>query len=433
MRRTVSGLNASLLMASLVLVACDRNSALTAEGDGPNSPDDTAAFSLLALSDLAVRKADGPSVGPVMFPDDLGLHPDADAESLSLRAVLSAEGGETIGVQVQLDRLALDRSTSGESAWEYSDVMRSSVLLSDPALPEEVRDQQVQRRALGLADSTTAEIHVNATRMGQYRADSVEAEHGVHGDCRARFVISTILPDRLEGPDQRDAPAANGHDGRVASKRTGQRLDMQLELRDCPTTLEIDDLRQWTARAIPVIATFNEPLRAASDTTANEEPQAWQGRAWLSNAWGALPGSAGAVVIDTVELFLDSSTETGSPESLLSVTRSKRRSGRGPETVQGTLTELPAAVRTLDWQWTEPERAPSRPDAHSLPASIQINSADESYQLLLTPLQPPSVLPGFDGNRWRGAVTVSGTHKGVGFVDYQPLQDNENKQREVGR
>lgn len=421
-------------MTSLVMVACDQDSALTAEGDWLNPPDGTAAFSLMQLSDLAVRKAGAPSVGPVVFPDDLGPHPDAAAESHSVLAVLSSDDGEQIGVQVQLDRLALDRSTSGESAWEYSDVMRSSVLVSDPALPETVQGQQLQRRALGLADSTASEIRVNATRMGQDMTGSIEARRDVPGDCRTRFDISTILPDMREGPDRREASMADGDDVPSINKRTGQRLDMQLELRDCPTTLEIGNLRQWTARAISVIATFSEQHQTENEGTAKAVgPEIWQGRAWLSNGWGALPGSAGAVVIDTVELFLDPSAATGSPESLLSVTRSKRRSGRGPETVQGALTELPAAVRTLDWQWVEPERQPSTPIGHSLPAFIQINSADESYQLLLTPLKSPSVQPGFDGNRWRGAVTVSGTHKGVGFVDYQPLQDNENMQQEVNR
>lgn len=421
-------------MTSLVMVACDRDSEHKAEGGWPNSPDGTAAFSLTNLSDLAVRKSGSSSVGPIVFPDDLGPHPDADAESLSLRAVLSADDGEQIGVQVQVDRLALDRSTSGESAWEYSDVMRSSVRVSDPALPGPVQGQQLQRRALGLADSTAREIRVNATRIGQDMPDNIKAGRDMPGDCRARFDISTIVPDMLEGPDQREAPTAVGDDVQLTNRRTGQRLDMQLELHDCPTTLEIGDLRQWTASAIPVIATFNEQRQADDEGIAKAVgPKVWQGRAWLSNGWGALPGSAGAVVIDTVELFLDPSTETGSPESLLSVTRSKRRSGRGPETVQGTLTELPAAVRTLDWQWIEPERRPSTPDGHSLPAFIRINSADESYELRLTPLQPPSVLPGFDGNRWRGAVTVSGTHKGVGFVDYQPLPDNERLQQKVNR
>ena len=421
-------------MTSLVMVACDRESALTTKGDGANSPDGTTAFSLMDLSDLAVRKAGSPSMGPIVFPDDLGPHPASDAESFSLRAVLSADDGEQIGVQVQLDRLALDRSTSGESAWEYSDVMRSSVLINDPALPGPVQGQQVQRRALGLADSTTTEIRVNATRIGRYMPDSIKAGLGGGDDCRARFDISTILPDMLEGRDQREAAAADDGDGQLLDKRSGQGLDMQLELRDCPTTLEIGDSRQWTARAIPVVATFNEQHRADNEDTAKAVgPKTWQGRAWLSNGWGALPGSAGAVVIDTVELFLDQSAETGSPESLLSITRSKRRSGRGPETVQGTLTELPAAARALDWQWVESERRESTPEAHSLPEFIQINSADESFQLRLTPLQPPSVQREFDGDRWRGAVTVSGTHKGVGFVDYQPLQDNESMQQEVGR
>ncbi|MGQ7844269.1 hypothetical protein ACUNV4_07330 [Granulosicoccus sp. 3-233] len=421
-RRFGRGWMLSLLVSSLLVVACERERA----PDVVSGMQETAAgdetLSLTALVELAARQDADPVGGAIVYPADLRPHPRADAESFSLQALLEDEHGEQVEVQLRLDRLALERQSVQASAWEYSDVMRSSLLVAGPAATAPRQGQSVQRRALGLADSNETSLFVTATRIDWLIPEGLGDTVAANTSCHAGLRVTAALPAVEPAQATTRPPAMIVDDKQNPADGLGRRLELQLALDHCPDGLEVGDFRQWMARAVPVSASLSAPGDRRDSVLAGEALQpVWQGRAWLSNSWGALPSSGGAVVIDTLELYLESSTDD-SAQQRLSVTRSKRRSGRGPETVQSRLRGTDGAARSVELRWTDTLGQRVSDDTHELPESIRIDSDDGAIALQLTPLQPPVVRRDIDGKRWRGAVSISGTHDGFGFADFQPVQ-----------
>lgn len=419
------GLSWCLLLSGVILTGCNPDSpeaqAVVTSGTAPQ-------LSLARLSELAARQSGDAAHGPIVFPDDLHPHPDAVAESYGLRAILWAEGAVSRGpmaMQIRLDRLALARQSDESSAWEYSDVMRSLTVVevAGDGQAERFERQAVQRGALDLAGSEKNEMFITNTRLALQSTDS-SSQHG--GECRVRIDVDARLPGVQPGlaatPQRLLAEAEHS----VSTTSPSRDIALQLDIRTCPDTLELGGIRQWQARGIPVFAIVGMPDGMAIESdSARAESEQWQGRAWLTHGWGALPVSGGAVLIDTAELYLESSDKVGGSPGLLSVSRSKRRSGRGPETVQGELSDQDQPLRSVELQWDDSEQRQVLSDGSWLPSSIEIGNADKSISLQLTPLVSPGKPDNSEEARWSGAVLVSGSRNGVGFVEYQivPARD----------
>lgn len=337
---------------------------------------------------------------PVHFPADLSPHPHAPAESFQLRAILSGAGGSLMSVQLQLDRLALDVAANADSDWGFSEIMRSSVVTGKPGETALEARETVERLALGLADSDQNSLHVIDTRLDYQRLAGKQRASDSPTRCAARYHLSTGIASAPVG--------------------SPEFADLDVSMSACPEALSLQGLNQWQASALATTAT----LRGAEATPADGSDMLWQGHAWLSQTWGNLPSANGAVLIDQLDLRLTKDAQATA--QLLSVSRSKRRTGRGPQTVQATLTSLTEDARVLDLQWIDEGEQLSPISGMVYPQRMRIRSEDESVDLLLTPMVALPEISDSLGVRWSGAVMVSGTHTGVGFLDFQPLTGSGN-------
>ena len=125
------------------------------------------------------------------------------------------------------------------------------------------------------------------------------------------------------------------------------------------------------------------------------------------------------MLIDQVNLRLTADTGTG--VQLVSASRSKRKSGRGPQTVQGAISNPAGGERAMKLEWFDEGEQTSRITGIIYPQRFRLRNQDESMDLLLTPVVALPEVRDSSGIRWSGAVTVSGTHSGVGFMNFQPL------------
>ena len=132
------------------------------------------------------------------------------------------------------------------------------------------------------------------------------------------------------------------------------------------------------------------------------------------------------MLIDRMNLRL--TTDSGAGPQLVSASRSKRKSGRGPKTVQGTISIVAnGGDQALELQWIDEGEQRSPITGLLYPQRFRIRSQDKSIDLLLTPVVALPEISDSLGIRWNGAVTVSGTHAGAGFMDFQPLYGSGQK------
>jgi len=158
-----------------------------------------------------------------------------------------------------------------------------------------------------------------------------------------------------------------------------------------------------------------------------------QGVAWVRHVWGELPVPGGPVVFDSALIELEQ-------RGLLVVSRSKRRSGKGPETIEAHWHNDPqSAVPDLIWEELRTFSADAGPmgtdrvstasekligqeeDRPAQRTVWQLSSASADLDIRLEPVSLDATIQDIDGARWSGAVLASGSHAGVGFVQIQSV------------
>lgn len=343
--------------------------------------DSSAAANWLAL--MAGGDAHSDNLPEVSLPGDLQWHPSVPLESASVRAVLQDAAGQQFGYSLQLDRLRLrDREQAAQaveeapvSQWSYSDVMRIHEVSGRAARQYPSQRQQLERVAVGLASSSPHRLQVGGSALEL--TPSVDA-----GSCHVSWTL------RSASDDQDDTV-------------------LQAEQQRCPQARSLGLLNGWESAAVPIRG------RLAGDEVT--------GQAWLSHSWGNGLPSAGAVVLDSIRLQLQ---DAAGQTQELSVTRSKRRSGRGPRTVSGQWLDGDSqASGAQPLSWTDEGEQLSERTGRRYPQSVRLHSADGRVDVRLTPLVPLSEVDGIQGVLWNGAVSVSGTHEGVGFLSLVPVDE----------
>lgn len=387
-----------IVLGYLSLAGCDTQSQAAIGYEG-NDARQSQAIPLSELwSELVVAPQNSVATHSVSFPDDIKAHPEAAIESVQLRAIVSDTNNRWVSVQLQLDRLALNLDKDTESGWGYSQIMRSSSIVGYAGDQLSQTTESVQRRALGLADSRPGRLHVLDSYMDirpaslhQAATNSCDYLFDAGSDVLAEHQLTTPLSWRLDA---------------------------------CPAAMDTGVSRGWTVSGVPV-----------------RIGQSDAGIGWVSNQWGNLPAPGGAVVIDRMELVLsetlsqasggsvndrpldtDSGTRLLSSDAwILSANRSKRRSGRGPQTVSGTLAKRGKEMQSIQLVWRDEGQVKSSVSGDVYPAGFTVASESQSLQLILTPLVAIAEVNDSLGSRWSGAVKVNGTHTGLGFVDFVPV------------
>ena len=323
---------------------------------------------------LLVDSLDMPdeSVDEMRLPLDVKTHPQARFESFEVRAVLLGDDGQHHTVSGQIDRLKVSSANESTSAWAFNSVARAQISTGSAGEPALITRDDIARVSLGLAASQGNKIFVKDTRLTISPA----------GQCKGRTAFT----------------------GRTAADTT---LNLIATTDACPEFEASALFNQWEHTGIPVEGRYGK--------------QSLAGTLWLTHRWGSTVSVGGAVVIDQIRIKL---FDNGSDDSLF-ITRTKRRSGRGPKPVSVRLLGKSDMPEALDVEWSDEGAIESPTTGLSYAESIRLKIPSLDMELVLAPIVTVAEIQDAFGTRWAGGMTVSGSHEGVGFVDIQSIEPTE--------
>ena len=392
---------------SLAGVACDgteRSGRAEAGAAGAAGADAYAGLESLLSAALDERLGGAQeSVRPdvPLWPKDLRFHPETRVESIELLALLEDDSGRVYSFNRRFDRLSLGagqrgRSANGAAGFAFDDVvlLAGETLVGPPvvgsasdAASDTVSDggplhsrALIERAALGLAIADERQAVVRDVRLERAMPDGDSAA-GI--DCAYGWRL-------VEG----DA------------------LALRFLASACPTGALLGGLALATSA----------PLEVDGTLQAGGERRRLTGHGWARRAWGEVPAPGGAVVFDRLLLDVEGL-------GTIEVTRSKRRSGRGPRTATARLrdgsVETEIAVEWMDVTGSVAGSADGPLDgqagAHAVPASWRFEVEPLGVDVTLIPPAGGLARQDVTGLTWRGAVRAEGSHRGVGFVEFVPI------------
>jgi predicted secreted hydrolase len=234
------------------------------------------------------------------LPADHGAHPEARTETWSIAAHLRTPGGEAIGVQFALLRIATaPPDAEHASSWGLQAVYRGHVALLDAGNDRASGEERFHRALPGAAGHDAARREV---RLDNW---------------------SLVYGEGL-GSDQLRLGA------------TVDEVDLELRLTPAkpPVALNLEgDGAPFRGYAIT-------RLRAEGAIGNGADRRPVSGLAWLDHVWGDLPLPLGPIVADRLQLQLDDGTD-------LSITRTRRRDGGGTPTLAAYAVDPHGRVQVL--------------------------------------------------------------------------------------
>lgn len=399
-----------LLYVMLMGSACQdaNNTVLSPSADAPLSA--VSGAQLLSLIENAEDQY--PLPGDVRFPADFMPHPQYLSESFSLRAVLDVpDQPDKLGVVVQFDRLSLPAKKSpldvrasavvpaiagagtqfvnqvARSDWEFTGLMRSAITI-DGAEQDVSQRESIQRIALDLAGHDETGFWVGSDRLNI----------NIEEPCRPAYTLRVRTADN-------------------------QFLRLRWRLPACPESEENGLFNRWSSVGVKLSGVIGRDS-TGKDDLRKDDLRSVTGLGFVSQAYGNLEFTTGAVVFDRLQLLV---TDARGKRFALSLFRSKRRSGRGPRAVTATLMPLDTSTRRADTRrltvsWTDRDTRWSSESGFAYPATIRLDDSSGEFDILLTPMHGMTEINDAFGTRLQEAVRVSGTHQGVGYLDYIPLE-----------
>ncbi len=313
--------------------------------------------------------------------NDSFIHETALFESWRALSLLSTENNDAIVVNQRFTRLALNKenAANSESAWRYQYLQQLGFSLSTFAAMEDVADNisasmpssdvnesLLAREALGLSgvSKDNAKVWNGAFELRQLRSAKTS---GSNAACHDEL--------RLESPP----------------------LSLQLNNFQCEDTQAIGSLFYKNQYAAQVVGQLKPSMHNV------------RGIAWVEQVWGAslrLPG--GAVYLDNAWLLLNQN-------SPLRITRSRRKSGRGPVISTAVLGGVDSTVTTsFNISFDTGSQQLTKHGAIDF-SNWRIHS--ESPQIELYVSAAKRIKNDLDFNRALIAVRFSGTHEGVGLIE----------------
>ena len=241
-----------------------------------------------ALDELSDEGFDRPTgAWHLELPGDHGGHRNVRAESWNLSVHLRDERGEDIGTQFALQRFGLvsPDAPERESPWELRAIYRAHVTLLDGADGAADGEERFHRDVPGVAgdDAALREIWLDnwTLRYGEGDAGDQMRLDATVGQAELRLLLTPAKPAVALNPDGTAAPF----------------------------------------RGYSITRMVAEGFIGTGD-----DHRAVSGLAWLDHFWGDLPLPVGPVALDRLQLQLGDGTD-------LSVTRTRRRDGRGTPTL----------------------------------------------------------------------------------------------------
>ncbi len=291
------------------------------------------------------------------------------------------------GLIASLDRVAArskDDVAAQPSQWHYEHVLRSSVVVDAVANRTPLFDQlasikptsSVQRAALKLAGASDHQLWVGNNSLNiESIVDSPPNQ------CSARYRWQSEVSATL-------------------------RVQLEFLVQSCPQTQSVGDYTRWQLGGLAASGSLDE---LENSTVVRSTPI--DATVWFSHGWGEVPNVGGAVVLDTLSI------EIGSQQRL-DISRSRRRSGRGPETVEASLLDRNGGSRTIDIVWKDEEALATAASGTRYPNQITLSSVAENIDLSVYIMNRAIESDTGFGKSLNVPVIVSGSHTGSGFLNY---------------
>ena len=326
---------------------------------------------------------------PVQLPADLRTHSEQNVESFEARWALKSVNGKVFSVFAQLDRVKVKAEADSKSLWSFNDVARSTIASGSQDDSALVSREIFSRVALGLAESRGDEFLVGSTSMKLNQASSEQQN-------------SEQQNSEQQNSEQTESCRRSIEFSHVDNRNSTITLSSKAE--DCPQSASLGSFNQWQFDAMPTTGTF-------ADETV-------EGVLWLTHRWGSSANFQAAVVLDQLRLALQNTD--GRPQ-WVDITRSKRRSGRGPKTTLATIRDNQGRARNSTLTWDDSGEVVSSATGNVYPETIRIQDTSIGLDIVLTPAVELSEIRDSFQTRWSGALVVSGSHTGMAYLDFVPL------------
>ena len=360
-----------LAMPAFLLGGCDRPDPAEAEGSTVRLEE-----RMSGTPDPGFARALAPR--PFVFPADHGPHPDYATEWWYLTGNLRDPSGAAFGYQLTLFRIGLKPGEpETDSAWRTHQIYMGHLAVSDIGARLHHSSSRFERAALGLAGARADPLEV---WIGPW---SVRGQAGdpfpLHLDATGEdFAIDLVVaagdrPPVLQG--DRGLSQKSAAPGNASYYYSYTRLPTQGEIR-------IGD-RRWQVAG-----------------------SSWFDREWSSSALG--PDQAGW---DWFALQLEDGRD-------LMYYRMRGLDGQAQRFSQGVLVDTDGSVTRLSADRVEavPLRSWTGPTGNSYPVAWRLRIPDHGLDL--------AIEAAFDAQEmrhaveyWEGAVRVSGSHRGVGYLE----------------
>lgn len=368
---------ACLAVLALLLAGCERPVPTAPEADPVRLQDRMGG-----TPDPGFARALTPR--PFVFPADHGPHPEYATEWWYLTGNLRDPSGAAFGYQLTLFRIGL---APGEpqpgSAWRTHQVYMGHLAVSDIGARRHHSAGRFQRAALGLAGAEADPLHV---WLGPW---------SIRGQPGGPF------PLRLE---------AAGDDFAI---------DLVVDLGGRPLVLQGDRGLSQKSAAPGNASYYYSYTRLPTRGEIRIGGQRWQvaGNSWFDREWSSSALGPDQAGWDWFALQLEDGRD-------LMYYRMRGVDGQAQRFSQGVLVEADGSVTRLSADQVEsaPLRSWTGPTGNTYPVAWRLRIPDHGLDL--------AVEAAFDAQEmrhavdyWEGAVRVSGSHAGVGYLEMSGYAD----------
>lgn len=311
------------------------------------------------------------------------------AETTDLgQSSLSVRGG----IIASLDRVSIRQEADiaeQPSHWSYEHVLRSSVLIDAVASSSPLFDQlvsieptnSVQRAALNLAGASDKQLWV------------------VNNSLSIDSIVDSP-PDKCSAGYQWQVELNAAH-----------RVRLEFLVEGCPRVQSVGGYSRWQVGGLAARGFLDEleNFEVVRSTPIDA-------KVWFSHGWGEVPSVGGAVVLDTLAIDIGQNRR-------LDISRSRRRSGRGPETVLASLVDQNGKSRSIELLWKDGEEFVAAASGTQYPRQITLSSAEDGIDLRVQIMNRAMESGTGFGNTLNVPVVVGGSHTGSGFLNYVALNN----------
>jgi predicted secreted hydrolase len=311
------------------------------------------------------------------FPQDHSAHPDFATEWWYLTGNLHSENGRRFGYQLTLFRVGLQPGEAAyDSDWRSNQVYMGHLAISDIAGEQHYSAERFARAAAGLAGARADPFEV---WLGPW---SLQSESG-------------LFPLQLEAHD------------------TDMGLSLELQAGNKPMLLQGErglSRKSATPGNASYYYSFTR-LPTTGELRVGDLVYRVQGDSWMDREWSSSALDANQVGWDWFALQLDDGRE-------LMFYQLRTRQGGVHAFSRGTLVDADGSVHRLlpEQVRLTPERYWQADDGTRYPVDWRLRVADYGLDLEVQAALDDQLMD-HTVHYWEGAVDVSGSHRGLGYLE----------------